>query len=272
MYPVEGDNSEVTARLKIVEESLNSIMTSEKMKINNLQSDPTVRTTLKDKKEVKQNQLECTPQLVANGDTWADIVGENAKPLDTIITEENIGDNGWTNVSSKNQKEKTWRQRLNILRGTATSESDSEVLSADIHLVAFGVAKHVSGIQLSHFLEGKGLHVLSCDLLTKYEGARSLSYKVTIKSCDFDKAKNPELWPYRVGVRLFKFFNARNERKDVSGARFQAGRQYENTPRMQTSMQTKYAKPPTMQTNMRTQNVNLPRRVRFQDMPDECYV
>ena len=69
LYPVEGDNSEVTARLKIVEESLNSIMTSEKMKINNLQSDPTVRTTtLTDKKEVKQNQLECMSRLVANGD------------------------------------------------------------------------------------------------------------------------------------------------------------------------------------------------------------
>ena len=155
LYPVEGDNSEVTARLKIVEESLNSIMTSEKMKINNLQSDPTVRTTLTDKKEVKQNQLECTSQLVANGDTWADIVGENAKPLDTKITEENIGDNGCTNVSSKIQKKKTWRQRLNILRGTSASESDGEVLSADIHLVAFGVAKHVSGIQLSHFLKEK---------------------------------------------------------------------------------------------------------------------
>ena len=49
------------------------------MKINNLQSDPTVRTTLTDKKEVKQNQLGCTSQLVANGDTWVDIVGENAK-------------------------------------------------------------------------------------------------------------------------------------------------------------------------------------------------
>ena len=81
MYPVDGDNSEVTARLKIVEESLNSIMTAEKMKINNLQSDPTVRTTLTDKEEVNQNQLGCTSQLVANGDTWADIVGENATPL-----------------------------------------------------------------------------------------------------------------------------------------------------------------------------------------------
>ena len=74
---------------------------------------------------------------------------------------------------------------------------------ADIHLVVFGVAKHVSGIQLSH-------------LLTKYEGARSLAYKVTIKSCDFDKAKNPEIWPSRIGIRLYKFFNTHKERKKVS--------------------------------------------------------
>ena len=57
LYPVEGDNSEVTARLKIVEESLNSIMTSEKMKINNLQSDTTVRTTLTDKKRSEAKSI-----------------------------------------------------------------------------------------------------------------------------------------------------------------------------------------------------------------------
>ena len=62
---------------------------------------------------------------------------------------------------------KKWKQRLNILRGTASSESDGEMLSADIHHVAFGVVAYVSSIQLSHFLEGKGLHVLSCDLPTK---------------------------------------------------------------------------------------------------------
>ena len=110
---------------------------------------------------------------------------------------------------------KTWRQRLDILRGTAISETEGESLSADIHLVAYGVAKNVTGIQLSQWLAGKGLRVLSCDLLTKYERARSLSYKITVKSCDYDKAHNPEIWPARVGVRLFKFFNASSEMKGI---------------------------------------------------------
>ena len=57
---------------------------------------------------------------------------------------------------------------------------------------------HVTGIQLSHFLENRGLNVLSCDLLTKYEQSRSLAYNVSIKSCHFEKAQNPEVWPYRV--------------------------------------------------------------------------
>ena len=73
------------------------------------------------------------------------------------------------------------------------------------------------GIQLSHWLAEKGLHVASCDLLTKYEGARPLPYKIAIKSCDYEKATNPEIWPARVGVRLFKFFDNRNSAKNVVG-------------------------------------------------------
>ena len=52
--------------------------------------------------------------------------------------------------------------------------------------------------------------MVSCDLLTKYEGARSLSYKIAIKSSDYEIATNPEIWPLRVGVRLFEYFNNRN--------------------------------------------------------------
>ena len=92
-------------------------MASEKMKI-----DPTGRAMLTDKKEMNKNQSQCTSQLVANGGAWADIVVNKAKTFGN--TEENIDDNGWTITSSQNQNKKTWRQRLNILRDTATSESD----------------------------------------------------------------------------------------------------------------------------------------------------
>ena len=106
---------------------------------------------------------------------------------------------------------------MGILRGTAISENDNESLSADVQLVAYGIAKNVTGIQLSHWLEEKGLHVVSCDLLTKYEGARSLSYKIAIKSGDYEIATNPEIWPLRVGVKLYKYFNNQNSVRNAAG-------------------------------------------------------
>ena len=129
-------------------------------------------------------------------------------------------DEGWTRVEEqpkRNKASKSWRQRLGILRGTAISENDNESLSADVQLMAYGIAKNVTGIQLSHWLEEKRLHVASCDLLTKYEGARSLSYKIAIKSSDYEIATNPEVWPLRVGVRLFTYFNNQNSVRNAAG-------------------------------------------------------
>ena len=118
----------------------------------------------------------------------------------------------WRIVQPKNKETGTmrWRQRLNILSGTASDESGSNSFSANIHLVAYGVAKQVTGIQLSHFLQERGLSVLSCDLLTKYENARSLAYKISIRSRDYEKAQDLNIWPLTVGVRLFKYFKKRN--------------------------------------------------------------
>ena len=112
----------------------------------------------------------------------------------------------------KTQKDRrNWRQMANIFRGKAKCESGGESLSADIHLVVYGLAKHVTSLQLSRFIEDKCLKILSCDPLTKYEGIHSLSY---------EKATNPEMWFVRVGVRQFKFFNTRqnengNERVNI---------------------------------------------------------
>ena len=89
-------------------------------------------------------------------------------------------------------------------------------LSADMHLVAYGLSKDTTGIQLSQWLNRNGLEVRSCDLLTKFEGARSLSYKIVVKASDHDKTINPEIWPARVGMRKFKFFGGQNNKKSTT--------------------------------------------------------
>ena len=81
------------------------------------------------------------------------------------------------------------------------------MLSSDIELVAYGVAKNVTALQLSKFVQDKGLDILDCVQLTKYEGARSLAFKVKIKAIDFEKAKNVDIWPFGVGLRRYKHFN-----------------------------------------------------------------
>ena len=45
------------------------------------------------------------------------------------------------------EKTKTWRKNLNLLHGTALCNSEAEsTLSADVDLVAYGIAKHVTSI------------------------------------------------------------------------------------------------------------------------------
>ena len=49
--------------------------------------------------------------------------------------------------------------------------------------------------------------MVDCVLLTKYDAARSLVFKITMKATDFEKATDPDIWPYRVGLRFYKQFN-----------------------------------------------------------------
>ena len=155
-------------------------------------------------------------------ETWASItaVRERNESITPLTQNENDNFEGeWKEVKiSKDRRNQ--RQKANIVRGTAKCETGSEALSADVHLVVYGLAKHVTSLQLSRFIEDKGLKIGSCDLLTKYEGAHSLSFKITTMSSEYDKVRNPEIWPVGVGIRLFKFFNTRqnkngNERVNI---------------------------------------------------------
>ena len=101
-----------------------------------------------------------------------------------------------------------WKKSLNLLHGTADSNN---TLAADVSLVAYGVAKDASADLLKTFLENKGIKVISCENLTTWNQARTHCYKVTIKASEFEKATKPEVWPYRVGVRLFKQFREKKE-------------------------------------------------------------
>ena len=101
-----------------------------------------------------------------------------------------------------------WRQRLHLLHGEAGESTQGGSFSADVDIVAHNVAKNITAADLCNWLSQRGLYVKNCILLTTTDKARSLAFKITIDPKDFDRAtKDPSIWPYRVGVRLFKAFN-----------------------------------------------------------------
>ena len=108
-------------------------------------------------------------------------------------------------LKSNKNNAKTWRNRLTILKGTGEDETVGSI-STDVHLVAHGLRKDVTGTQLIQYLMNKGLDVKSCDLLTKYEGSR-LAYKITIKKSDYEKTTATDVWPEGIGVRRYKLFS-----------------------------------------------------------------
>ena len=127
-------------------------------------------------------------------DTWATVAGNNTggrkgQPL------------------RDNSKSGHWRQKSMLVNGTSYENNDDKSFAADISLVAGGVSKNATVDKLTDYLKNKGLDIVSCELLTNnVEQCRTLSFKVTIKAEDFERAKNPAIWPYRVVVRKFVHF------------------------------------------------------------------
>ena len=57
---------------------------------------------------------------------------------------------------------------------------------------------------MKEFLVGKGINPVEVELLTKKEviaNVRTLTFRVAVKAAEYELSLNPEVWPYRVGVR-----------------------------------------------------------------------
>ena len=95
-------------------------------------------------------------KVTSDVNSWSNVVTRNMKQPDTEANKSTSENDAWMMVPEKsknNASVKSWRQGLQM----------------------FGVKKNVTGLPLSQWLAGKGLQVLNCDLLTKYEGAQSLA-------------------------------------------------------------------------------------------------
>ena len=106
--------------------------------------------------------------------------------------------------SSRNNQRKN--PTLVFGNGTTTDVSDKFSLTADVNLVASGVSKDITIDQLKNFITSKGITVTDIALLTNFykEESKSYSYRIAIKAADYEKVMNPDVWPYRVSIHLYK--------------------------------------------------------------------
>ena len=113
------------------------------------------------------------------------------------------------NSNAMNGQRTSWRKQGNIVHGTS-KDTDCYSFAADVSLAVYGLAKDTTEAKLKAYLKAKGLDALECKLLTNFVNeARTFTFKVTIKAKDLEKAKEAEIWPYRVGVRMYKHFSTK---------------------------------------------------------------
>ena len=134
-----------------------------------------------------------------------------------------------TNVKEKmNEKPKS---KIIFHGKAATTDENGAVennLAADVELVAFNVFKDAEPEHLEKFLKDKGITVKEVKLLTKIElitsgTVRSKSMKVTVTAAEHEKAMNPDVWPYRVGVRYYKADRPRKSNPEGEGSSAEDG-------------------------------------------------
>ena len=112
------------------------------------------------------------------------------------------------NLLKKNTERENPKQRgRNVFHGS--SRSEETFLAADVTLVASGLGLGVEEKDLEDFLETKDIKTVTIECITKKElldqnKVRSKTMKVVVKAKDHEKAMNPDIWPFRVGVRYFR--------------------------------------------------------------------
>ena len=107
---------------------------------------------------------------VIAGPSWTEVVRggrRTSSTLSKLHTPTALTNNSSASKNGENRS-KNWRQDLNLLTGTAVSNDRNMTLSPDVDLVAYGVAKNVTALQLSKFVQDRGVDLLDCTQLTKF--------------------------------------------------------------------------------------------------------
>ena len=148
--------------------------------------------------------------------TWADRVKvvHGVKPLEPEQQQQGLRVLQ-SILQNKNNPSKA-KKIFGNAKESAEGDSENSRLAADVDLVAFGVRKDVSEQMMKDWLNSKNIDA-EVRIMTRPEvlsEVRTISMKVTVKASQHEEAMKPEVWPYRVGVRLWDNRTVRRERQE----------------------------------------------------------
>ena len=87
-----------------------------------------------------------------------------------------------------------------------TGQSREAAFAAPVDLFVFNVNKEVTKDGIVSFMRSsKDLEILECAKVS-HTDARTQSFRIKVKSDDYDKAMSGDTWPYRVRVRVYHYF------------------------------------------------------------------
>ena len=245
--PSSADSSDVLARVKVLEDSLSSYMklqTDEMKKLTHAVGAlvppqapvgalvppqappggprPRLDSVAKKHKLDDDNDIEEVFVDSRDNNAWNKNVNQN-KQIKTFASIVQNGPRRHPTTGNMNNQstENNFRPRKQstLLFGNAKTGKDNteNYLAANVNLVATGVAKDATADQLKEFIVTKGIPVVDIELLTSHPEARTNTYRIAIKASDFDRAMCPDVWPYRVGVRMFKHKRNQNNWSSQAG-------------------------------------------------------
>ena len=116
------------------------------------------------------------------------------------------GSQGGNGGQTRDRKQ-SWRQKLPNITGN----SGFKGFAAPIDLFVFNVNNDVTEDAIkNHMKDSKGLEILEIVKVSHIE-ARTKSFRVKVKSEDYEKAMDSLTWPSRVRVRPYRHFKQRRE-------------------------------------------------------------
>ena len=160
--------------------------------------------------------------LCENSTTYAKVIGSNFRPpgnsgVNSRLTTgfQPVGTSALQSklvnmLKKSTEKESPKQKRQNVFHGNSKQGQSAETfLAADVTLVASGLGLGVEEQDLVDFLKTKDIKTVRVECITRkeliYENkVKSKIMKVVVKASDHEKAMNPDIWPFRVGVRYFR--------------------------------------------------------------------